>query len=88
MERKKVTYTSCYSLLTKSHSCYCYESHICKQEAVILKKNVTYQALSNNLDVYPEEVTSTHNGILLESYSLDSTYLSLATTEICLRTHA
>ena len=59
---------------------------MCKQETVILKKNVTYQALSNNLVVYPEEVTSTHNGILLESYSLDSTYLSFVTTEVCSRT--
>ena len=61
---------------------------MCKQETVILKKNVTYQALSNNLVVYSKEFTSTHNGNLLECYSLDSTYMSFATTESCLRTHA
>ena len=51
-------------------------------------KNLTNLALGNNLVVYLKEVTSTYNRILLEFYSLDSSCLLFATTEICSRTRA
>ena len=52
------------------------------------KKIHTYLTQGNNPIVYHKVFTRAQNEILLASYSLESTYLSFATTEMSSRTRA
>lgn len=59
-----------------------------KNDRLFNQKYHTYLASSNNYIVFVEKVTSIQNRFLFVSYSLDSTYLSYTTIDICMNRSA